>query len=71
MSRFRNLFGLPAPPDRVANTVQDEEDLSNFRILSDYVTSVLQSWTSWGIRLLQSLMIWLGLGAYFKKRPKP
>lgn len=46
MTWFRDLLGRSAPRDRVANTAQDEEDLSNFRILSDYVASLLQSWTA-------------------------
>jgi hypothetical protein len=71
MSWFRNLFRRPTPRDGFVDSTQDEQDLTNFRVLTDYVTSLLQSWVCWGSWLFQGVMIWLGLGAYFKKRPKP
>src|SRR5882672_9729363 len=70
MSWFRNLPRRPTPRDGFVNSTQDEQDLTNFRVLTDYVTSLLQSWISSGRELFQRLMIWLGLLAYFKKRPK-
>jgi hypothetical protein len=43
LGSLRDELGLKTTQDFV-NTVQDEQDLSNFRILSDYVTSLAQSW---------------------------
>jgi hypothetical protein len=43
LGKLRDELGLKTTQDFV-NTVQDEQDLSNFRILSDYVTSLAQSW---------------------------
>jgi hypothetical protein len=40
---LRDTLGLKFSEDFV-NTVQDEQDVTNFRILSDYVTSLAQSW---------------------------
>jgi len=41
---LRDELGLNFTTQDFVNTVQDEQDLSNFRILSDYVTSLAQSW---------------------------
>jgi hypothetical protein len=35
---------LPAEPGNFVNTVEDETDQTNFRIIVDYVTSLQQSW---------------------------
>jgi hypothetical protein len=43
LGNLRDELGLRTDQDFV-NTVEDEQDLSNFRILSDYVTSLAQSW---------------------------
>jgi hypothetical protein len=40
---LRDLLGLKFA-DNFVNSVLDEQDVSNFRILSDYVTSLAQSW---------------------------
>ena len=37
-------FALPAEPGNLVNTVEDETDQTNFRIIVDYVTSLQQSW---------------------------
>src|SRR5262249_15209840 len=31
-----------------SNSIQDEQDITNFRVISDYMTSLLQSWISNG-----------------------
>jgi hypothetical protein len=41
---LRDQLGLNFTFQDFANTVQDEQDITNFRILSDYVTSLAQSW---------------------------
>jgi hypothetical protein len=41
---LRDTLGLNFRNQDFVNTVADEQDLSNFRILSDYVTSLAQSW---------------------------
>jgi hypothetical protein len=43
LGKLRDTLGLKFSEDLV-NTVQDEQDVTNFRILSDYVTSLAQSW---------------------------
>jgi hypothetical protein len=43
LGTLRDQLGLRSTQDFV-NTLADEQDLSNFRILSDYVTSLAQSW---------------------------
>ena len=44
LGKLRDALGLNFSNQKVANSVEDEQDLSNFRILSDYVTSLAQSW---------------------------
>ncbi|MBV9083553.1 MAG: hypothetical protein JOZ62_12815, partial [Acidobacteriaceae bacterium] len=44
LGTLRDLLGLNFTEQDFVNTVQDEQDLSNFRILSDYITSLAQSW---------------------------
>ena len=43
LGNLRLEFGFGKDDDQV-NTVEDEQDLTNFRIVSDYVTSLAQSW---------------------------
>jgi hypothetical protein len=43
LGNLRILFGFSQDDDQV-NTVEDEQDLTNFRIVSDYVISLAQSW---------------------------
>ena len=47
MSWFRNVLRRPTARDGFVDSTQDEQDLTNFRVLTDYVTSLLQSWVSW------------------------
>lgn len=44
LGNLRDELGLNFTTQDFVNTVEDEQDLSNFRILSDYVTSLAQSW---------------------------
>jgi hypothetical protein len=44
LGKLRDQLGLNFTTQDFANTVQDEQDITNFRILSDYVTSLAQSW---------------------------
>jgi hypothetical protein len=44
LGKLRDELGLNFTTQDFVNTVTDEQDLSNFRILSDYVTSLAQSW---------------------------
>jgi hypothetical protein len=58
LGSLRDELGLNFQTQDFVNTVQDEQDLSNFRILSDYVTSLAQSWIN-------------NLGFFGLKTPKP
>ena len=44
LGKLRDELGLNFTTQDFVNTVADEQDLSSFRILSDYVTSLAQSW---------------------------
>jgi hypothetical protein len=44
LGNLRDELGLNFTTQDFVNSVADEEDLSNYRILSDYVTSLAQSW---------------------------
>jgi hypothetical protein len=44
LGQLRDAFGVSFSQSEYVNDVQDEQDLSNFRILADYVTSLAQSW---------------------------
>ena len=43
LGNLRDEFGFSIAADQV-NTVEDEQDVTNFRIVTDYVTSLAQSW---------------------------
>lgn len=43
LGNLRVAFGFGIADDQV-NTVEDEQDVTNFRIVTDYVTSLAQSW---------------------------
>jgi hypothetical protein len=45
LGQFRTLLGLASTANFI-NTVDDEENMTNFRLLSDYMTSLAQSWVS-------------------------
>src|SRR5205823_7158834 len=44
LGNLRDVLGLNFTGQDFVNTVGDEQDLSNYRILSDYITSLAQSW---------------------------
>lgn len=44
LGNLRDELGLSFTKQDFVNTLQDEQDVSNYRILSDYVTSLAQSW---------------------------
>lgn len=44
LGNLRDELGLNFTRQDFVNSVEDEQDLSNFRVLSDYVTSLAQSW---------------------------
>ena len=44
LGTLREVLGLNSATDDFVNSVDDEIDLTNFRILSDYITSLAQSW---------------------------
>ena len=44
LGSLRDILGLNFRDQDTVNTVTEEQNLSNFRILSDYVTSLAQSW---------------------------
>jgi hypothetical protein len=43
LGNLRVEFGFSIADDQI-NTVEDEQDVTNFRIVTDYVTSLAQSW---------------------------
>jgi hypothetical protein len=43
LGNLRVEFGFSIADDQV-NTVEDEQDVTNFRIVTDYITSLAQSW---------------------------
>jgi hypothetical protein len=43
LGNLRQEFGFSIAADQV-NTVEDEQNVTNFRIISDYITSLAQSW---------------------------
>jgi hypothetical protein len=45
LGNLRSLFGFGKDDDQV-NTVEDEQDLTNFRIVADYITSLAQTWVN-------------------------
>ncbi len=44
LGRLRNELGLTFAKQGFVSSVQDEQDLTNYRIVSDYITSLSQSW---------------------------
>lgn len=44
LGNLRDVLGLNFTTQDFVNSVADEQNLSNFRILADYVTSLAQSW---------------------------
>jgi hypothetical protein len=46
LGSLRDTYGIFFQGNPFSNSVEDEQDITNFRILSDYMTSLLQSWHS-------------------------
>lgn len=44
LKELRDVFGIGFDGNPFSNTVADEEDITNFRIIVDYMTSLLQTW---------------------------
>jgi len=43
---LRNTYGIAFLNNKLSNSVEDEQNITNFRVISDYMTSLLQSWIS-------------------------
>lgn len=44
LGKLRDTYGIYFRGNPFNNSVQDEQDITNFRVISDYMTSLLQSW---------------------------
>ena len=44
LGQLRQTYGIYFRGNPWNNTVKDEEDITNFRVISDYMTSLMQSW---------------------------
>jgi hypothetical protein len=48
LGTLRDTCGIRFLNNPFSNSVEDEQDITNFRVISDYMTSLLQSWISNG-----------------------
>jgi hypothetical protein len=48
LGTLRDTYGIYFLNNPFSNSVEDEQDITNFRVISDYMTSLLQSWISNG-----------------------
>jgi hypothetical protein len=48
LGNIRDIYGIKFRGNLFSNSIEDEQDITNFRIISDYMTSLLQSWISNG-----------------------
>lgn len=46
LGTLRDLLGLSSRSNKFVNSVEDEQNVTNYRILSDYITSLAQSWVN-------------------------
>jgi hypothetical protein len=46
LGTLRNTYGVYFSQNPFLNSIEDEQDITNFRVISDYMTSLLQSWVS-------------------------
>jgi hypothetical protein len=46
LGNIRDTYGIFFLNNPFSNSIEDEQDITNFRVISDYMTSLLQSWTS-------------------------
>jgi len=44
LGELRDTYGIKFRGNKFNNSVEDEQDITNFRMISDYMTSLLQSW---------------------------
>lgn len=44
LGQLRDTYGIYFANNPFNNTVLDEQDITNFRVISDYMTSLMQSW---------------------------
>jgi hypothetical protein len=48
LGTLRDTYGIYFQGNPFSNSIEDEQDITNFRIISDHLTSLLQSWISNG-----------------------
>lgn len=48
LGMLRNTYGIYFLNNPFSNSIGDEQDITNFRVISDYMTSLLQTWISNG-----------------------
>jgi hypothetical protein len=41
---LRDIYGIKFRGNPFNNSIEDEQDITNFRVISDYMTSLMQSW---------------------------
>jgi hypothetical protein len=46
LGTLRDTYGIFFANNPFNNSVEDEQDITNFRVISDYMTSLMQSWIS-------------------------
>lgn len=44
LGQLRDTYGIYFVGNKFNNSVEDEQDITNFRVISDYMTSLMQSW---------------------------
>jgi hypothetical protein len=44
LGELRDTYGIQFIGNQFNNSVEDEQDITNFRVISDYMTSLMQSW---------------------------
>jgi len=44
LGELRDMYGISFVGNKFNNSVEDEQDITNFRVISDYMTSLMQSW---------------------------
>ena len=44
LGKLRDTYGIYFNNNPFNNSVEDEQDITNFRVISDYMTSLMQSW---------------------------
>jgi len=48
LGTLRDTYGIYFTNNPFSNSIEDEQDVTNFRVISDYMTSLLQTWFSNG-----------------------